>query len=70
MIKMNILELLARKGKSKYWLVKELESNYTIVNNMVYGRTKSLHLATIDRLCTLLDCTPGELFTHVPDEDE
>ena len=35
MLELNVLELLKKKGKSKYWLYNQLEMSYTNFNNIV-----------------------------------
>ena len=63
MIKLNVLELLEKKGKTKYWLYKQLGMSYQNFNKMVNNQTKSIRYENIETICLLLDCTPNELFT-------
>ena len=63
MIKLNVLELLEKKGKSKYWLYKQLGMSYQNFSRMVNNQTKSIRYENIETLCLLLDCTPNDLFT-------
>ena len=62
MVEMRIAELLHEKGKSRYWLVKNLDSNYTVINKMLANDTTSISFDTIDKLCDIFDCEPCELF--------
>ena len=62
MVYLNVGELLKRSGKSKYWLVNEMESDYQTINAMIDNETKGIKFKTIEKLCTLLECTPNELF--------
>ncbi len=62
MIKLNILELLQQRGKTKYWLYKQLGMSYQNFNRMVNNQTQSIQLNRIETLCLLLDCTPNDLF--------
>lgn len=63
MVKLNVLELLEKKGKTKYWLYRQLGMSYQNFNRMVTGQTKSIQIERIETLCMLLDCTPNELFS-------
>jgi len=63
MIRLNVMKILQEKGKTRYWLVKELQTDYNSVNKMCNNSVVSLHLETIEKLCTALDCTPNDLFT-------
>ena len=59
MIKLNVLALLKEKGKSKYWLYKQLGMSYQNFNNMVENQTKSIRYGTMETLCQVLECTPN-----------
>jgi len=63
LIYLNLKNLLKQNKKSKYWLVKKLESNYTVINNMLDNGTKGIRFETISKLCDIFNCTPNELFT-------
>lgn len=62
MIKLNVMKILEKKNKTRYWLVKELQTDYNSVNKMCNNEVVSLHLETIEKLCRALDCTPNDLF--------
>ena len=62
MVRLNVLELLRQKGKTKYWLYKQLGMSYQNFSRMVNNQTQSIKLERIETLCQLLDCTPNELF--------
>ena len=70
MITLNVLPLLEKKGKTKYWLFKQLGMSYTNFSNMVNGKTKSIQYKHIEILCTLLECTPNDLFQIDPNQPE
>ena len=57
MIQLNVLSLLEQKGKSKYWLYKQMGMSYQNFNRMVTNQTKSIRLSNIETLCMLLECT-------------
>ncbi len=58
---LDIERLLMEQNKSKYQLVEALDSNYTIVNNMINRKTASIYMKTIDKLCDFFECEPGDL---------
>jgi len=62
MIKMNVQNLLNEKGKTRYWLVKEMQTTYKTVNKLCDNTLTGLQLETIEKLCDILDCTPDDLF--------
>ena len=62
MVRLNILALLKQKGKTKYWLYKQLGMSYQNFNKMVNNQTRSIKLERIETLCQILDCSPNDLF--------
>ncbi len=62
MVKMNVQELLNEKNKTRYWLVKEMQTTYKTVNKICDNTLTGLQLETIEKLCTILNCTPNDLF--------
>lgn len=62
MIKLNVLELLEKKGRTKYWLYKQLGMSYQNFNKMVNNQTSSIRYENIEAMCQILECTPNELF--------
>ena len=62
MLKLNVLPLLEKKGKTKYWLYKQLGMSYQNFDRMIHNQTKSIRYENIETLCLLFECTPNELF--------
>ena len=69
MVKLNILNVLEKKGKTKYWLYNQMGMSYQNFNNMVSNKTKGIKFETIETLCLILECAPGELFSLIIDEE-
>ena len=65
MIRLNALELLEKKGKTKYWLYKQLGMSYQNFTKMINNETKSIQYENIDAMCQLLECTPNELLIFI-----
>lgn len=62
MMKLNVLEILKKKGKTKYWLFTQLDMSYTNFNNIIMNKTKSIKYENIEKFCDILECEPNELF--------
>ena len=62
MIKLDVLNLLEEKGRTKYWLYKQLGMSYQNFSRMIHNQTKSIRYDNIEAMCQLLECTPNELF--------
>jgi putative transcriptional regulator len=67
MIRLRAQELLEKKGKTKYWLYKQLGMSYQNFSRMINNQTKSIRYENIETLCLLLECTPNELFEMTED---
>ena len=65
MIKLDVLSMLKKHGKSKYWLWNQLGMNF---NKMVNNETKSIKYEILDAMCGIFDCTPNDLLIY--DEDK
>lgn len=63
MMRLKVMELLEERGKTKYWLYKQLGMSYQNFNNMVMNQTKSIRYDTLETMCQVLECTPNDLFT-------
>lgn len=68
MVRLRVLELLEREGKTKYWLYIQLGMSYQNFNNMVNNKTKSIRYERIETLCQIFNCTPNDLF-EITDEE-
>ena len=67
MVKLNALHLLEERGKTKYWLYKQLGMSYQNYSKMINNETKSIRYENIETICLLLNCTPNDLF-EITDE--
>ena len=65
MIKLDVLRLLEERGKTKYWLYKQLGMSYQNFSKMVNNETKSIRYENIETMCLLLNCTPNDLFVII-----
>lgn len=67
MIKLNAAALLEKKGKTKYWLYKQLGMSYQNFSRMLNNETKSIRYENIESMCQLLECTPNDLLIITED---
>lgn len=70
MIKVNIEELLKQNKRSKYWLCQRMNITSRNLNRIIRGETTSISFKYIEQICILLNCTPGDLFTLMVDEED
>jgi putative transcriptional regulator len=60
-IEIRIDELLAERGRSFYWLAKETGISHTTLWRLKKGKSMGIIFATLERICLLLDCQPGDV---------
>ena len=66
--KVNILESLKEKGYTTYKLRKDNILSQSTLQKLREG--KGLAWESIERLCALLDCQPGDLLEYVKEAAE
>lgn len=64
--KNGILSELKKKG---YTTVRIRQEKLMTERQLQYIRNNNVTIATLNRLCQLLDCQPGELLEYMPDEN-
>lgn len=69
MVKFNIVELLEKNKKTKYWLCQQMAITSRNLNRLIDGKTKSISFKYIEDFCKNLNCTPGELITLLNEEE-
>lgn len=63
----RLFELLKSKGYTTYKIRKEKILGQGTLTALKNG-TGGLDARTIDKLCYILDCQPGDLMEYVPDD--
>ena len=58
----KLFELIKKKGRTEYWL-RQNGISPSIFTKLKHG-TGGLDHRTIDKLCSLLDCQPGDIMEH------
>ncbi len=61
MIYIEIEKLLKKNNVTKYWLVKEIGSSYQALNDIINHKTTGIKFEMLDKICTALNCTPGDI---------
>lgn len=69
MIVFNIDVMLAKKKMSVTELSEKLDITLANVSILKNGKAKAVKVETLDKLCKILDCTPGDLLEYRPDDE-
>ena len=68
MIIINIDVMLAKRKMSVGELADKVGFTMANVSLLKNGKIKALKLSTLNKLCEVLDCQPGDLLEYVEDE--
>jgi putative transcriptional regulator len=61
-------ETMNRKNITTYTLIYKYEINPRTINNLKHNR--GITVDTLEKLCTILECTPNDIIEFIPDNDE
>ncbi len=61
-VKANLKELRLRKGLTQFQLASETDLSLSMIQGIENNRAKSITFSTLEKMCTVLGCGPGELF--------
>lgn len=67
--KKNILDELKNKGYTTYILQKKVGIPSAITTKLKKNDAMTFNMETIYKICTLLDCQPGDILEYVPDDE-
>jgi putative transcriptional regulator len=68
-MKVLLKEVRTARGLSQNELARRLGMSLNNVQKIEYGTAKSIPLATLDSLCSVLQCQPGDLLLWLPGEE-
>ena len=66
----NIDVMLAKRKMSVTELSEKLGITMANVSILKNGKAKAVKIETINKLCKVLECQPGDLFAYEEDEEE
>ena len=67
-IKTKLKEVRKKKGLTQLQLAYKLGMTPQYVQKIENDVTKSFSKDTLNKLCKILDCEPGDLIAYLPDE--
>lgn len=69
-IVVNLDVMLARRKMRLTELSSRVDISVTNLSNLKTGRARAIRFTTLDAICQVLDCQPGDILEFVPDEGE
>ena len=70
MIEVRLAELLAKHGRSRYWLANECGLKQQTISKLFKKETKAIDFATVNAICKVFDCQPSDFLVYVKDEGD
>ena len=61
MIEVRVDKLLEECGRTFYWLAKETGISHSTLWRLKKGRSVGINFATLERICRMLTCQPGDV---------
>jgi putative transcriptional regulator len=68
LIEIRVDELLAERGRTFYWLAKESGISHSTLWRLKKGRSEGINFATLEGICRMLSCQPGDVLTLTYDK--
>ena len=69
MIVIRLDVMLAKRKMSVTELSEKLGITMANVSILKNGKAKAIKLETMDKICRILDCQPGDILEYVPEEE-
>ena len=70
MIVINLDVMLAKRKVSVTEVSERLGITMANVSILKNGKSKAVKLETLNKICRILDCQPGDILEYVPDPEE
>ncbi len=65
MIEIRVDQLLEAQGRTFYWLAKATGISHTTLWRFKKGKALGINFETLEKMCQVLGCQPGDLLTFV-----
>ena len=69
MIRLNLDVMMARRKMSLTELAERVGITLANLSVLKTGKARAIRFTTLDALCQALQCPPGDLLEHVPDDE-
>jgi putative transcriptional regulator len=63
MMEIRLDQLLAARERTFYWLAKETGISHTTLWRLKKGKALGINFDTLVKICTALECQPGDVMT-------
>ncbi len=70
MIVIRLDRMLAERKMRLNDLAKQVGISNVNLSYLKTGKVRAIRFSTLDAICRILDCQPGDILEYVPDEEE
>ena len=68
MIRINLDVVLAKKKMSVTELSEKVGITMANISILKNGKAKAIHFTTLDKICEVLECQPGDILEYINDD--
>ncbi|GGH56677.1 putative transcriptional regulator [Filimonas zeae] len=68
-IVVNLDVMLAKRKMSLTYLSEKIDITLANLSILKSGRAKAIRFSTLEEICRVLECQPGEILEYMTDED-
>lgn len=69
MITVNLSVLLAQRGMSVQDFAQAVDITAANVSILKNGHAKAIRFSTLEKICRVLECQPGDILSYTPQVD-
>ena len=62
--------MLAKRHMTQKQLAEQTNIRYDTISKISLGTISRVPVDVLDKICTALDCQPGDLMEHIPDSPD
>ena len=68
MITVNLSVLLAQRGMSVQDFAQAVDITAANVSRLKNGHAKAIRFSTLEKICRVLECQPGDILSYTPQD--
>jgi putative transcriptional regulator len=69
-IRVNLDLMLVKRGMMLSELAEAIDITLANLSILKTNKARAIRFSTLDAICRVLDCQPGDLLEYVPDNEE
>ena len=69
-IRVNLDMMLVKRGLRLSELAEAIDITLANLSTLKTNKARAMRFTTLDAICRVLDCQPGDLLEYIPDTDE